>query len=103
MFAEESRYGGPELVYLAQKNTAPQIIIYILATIFLIFMLFTLEGYISTEPEESDDLSARRVLRALIEIPSKITDAIELSINDWGIIYDWISYIFCGINVSLYI
>ena len=75
-----------------------QIIIYILATLFLIFMLFTLEGYISTEPEESDDLSARRVLRALIEIPSKITDAIELSINDWGIIYDWISYIFCGIN-----
>ena len=75
-----------------------QIIIYLLATIFLIFMLFTLEGYIKTESEETEPIWIRRFLRALIEIPSKITNSIELSINDWGIVYDWISYIFCGIN-----
>jgi hypothetical protein len=61
-------------------------------------MLFTLEGYIKTESEETEPIWIRRFLRALIEIPSKITNSIELSINDWGMVYDWISYIFCGIN-----
>ena len=75
-----------------------QIIVYIIATIFLIFMLFTSEGYIQTEPVEDDSSSARRLLRLLFEIPSKITDALNDSRNEWGFIYDMIIYIFCGIN-----
>ena len=71
-----------------------QLIVYILATLFLIFMLFTSEGYIKTEPEDS----SRRLLRSLIQIPSKITDALDESRNEWGFIYDLIIYVFCGIN-----
>ena len=75
-----------------------QIIVYILATMFLIFMLFTSEGYITTESVEPESSSTRRLLRNLIQIPSKITDALEKSRNEWGFIYDMIIYIFCGIN-----
>ena len=72
-----------------------QIIVYILATMFLIFMLFTSEGYTQTESVEDD---SRRLLRFLFEIPSKITDALNDSRNEWEFIYDMIIYIFCGIN-----
>jgi len=70
-----------------------QIIVYMFAVIFLLFMLATLEGYVDTEPEDDT-----RLLRRLISIPSKITDAVDVSINDWGFYYDIIIYAFCGIN-----
>jgi hypothetical protein len=70
-----------------------QIIVYLLAVLLLLFMLATLEGYVGTEPEDDT-----RLLRRLISIPSKITDAVDVSINDWGFYYDIIIYAFCGIN-----
>ena len=75
-----------------------QIIIYIIGTIFLVFMLFTSEGYIGTESIEPEPTTTRRLYRSLIQIPEKITNAIEISINKWGFIYNLISYIFCGLN-----
>ena len=76
-----------------------QIIMYLLATIFLIFMLFTLEGYTRAEQYiETEERRMRRLYRFLIEIPSKITEAIDNSIDKWGGIYDLICYIFCGLN-----
>ena len=75
-----------------------QIIIYILASFFLLFMLFTSEGYIGTESVEPESSYTRRLLRSLIEIPSKITDSLEKSRDEWGFMYDMIIYIFCGIN-----
>ena len=97
-YFKNTKVGFISKIILNIDFTYVQIVIYILATIFLIFMLFTLEGYIKTEPIEEDDSSLRRFLRRLIQIPSKITDAVELSVNEWGDIYDWINYIFCGIN-----
>ena len=78
-----------------------QIAIYLFATIFLIFMLFTLEGYKKAEQyieEEIEERRMRRLYRHLIEIPEKINEAIELSIEEWGDIYDLICYIFCVLN-----
>ena len=76
-----------------------QIFVYGLATIFLIFMLFTLEGYTNTEPIiEEDERRIRRLYRFLIEIPDKITEAIDYSISKWGLIYNIICYIFCALN-----
>ena len=73
-----------------------QILMYLFATIFLIFMLFTLEGY--TKAEIEDERRLRRLLRFLIEIPEKINRAIDSSIDQWGEIYDYICYVFCGLN-----
>ena len=78
-----------------------QIAMYLIATVFLIFMLFTLEGYTKTTPyieEEEEDRRIRRLYRYLIEIPNHINLAIESSIEKWGIVYDFICYIFCGLN-----
>ena len=82
-----------------------QIVMYILATIFLIFMLFTLEGYTKIEPyiEEEEERRLRRLYRYLIEIPDKVSKSIDLSIEKWGRIYDFICYIFCGLNGILII
>ena len=73
---------------------------YIFALIFLIFMLFTLEGYKGIEPiiEEGE---IRRVLRNLLHIPPKIINSINYSIDSWGHIYNYICYIFCGLNAIL--
>ena len=70
---------------------------YIFALIFLIFMLFTLEGYKGIEPIKEEEES-RRVLRNLLQIPPKIINSINSSINSWGNIYNYICYVFCGLN-----
>ena len=86
-----------------------QIIMYLYATIFLIIMLFTLEGYKKVEPIiESDERRRRRlfeisdfnknITRNLIEIPSYITDAIDESISKYGLYYDFINYGFVALN-----
>ena len=77
-----------------------QIIVYLYAVVFLIFMLFTLRGYTSFE-SLSDE--TRRNLRNLISINEKFTNAIDESINEWGRIYDYITYIFCVMNGVLII
>ena len=64
-------------------------------------MLFTLEGYTVSEPiieEAEEERRIRRLYRFLIEIPEKITDAIDQSIHKWGIIYNIICYVFCGLD-----
>ena len=76
-----------------------QLFMYFYALIFLLFMLFTLEGYKGIEPiKEQDGRRMRALLRNLIEIPSKIIDSINVSINEWGNIYNYLNYIFCGLN-----
>ena len=85
-----------------------QIIMYLYATIFLIIMLFTLEGYKKVIPiDESEDERRRRLneipsfnstLRNLIQIPSYITDAIDESISKYGLFYDFINYGFVVLN-----
>ena len=82
-----------------------QILMYLYATIFLIIMLFTLEGYKQVEPVESDEGRRRlyQVLafnntRKLIEIPSYITSAIDESISKYGLYYDFINYGFVTLN-----
>ena len=80
-----------------------QLIIYFYALIFLIFMLFTLEGYKGIEPiiEEGQDRRVRILFQNFIQIPDKIEEAINLSINKWGNIYDYICYAFAALNVIL--
>ena len=82
-----------------------QFIMYFYALIFLLFMLATLEGYKGIEPiiEQAEERRIRLLLRNLIEIPNKILDAISVSINKWGQIYNYINYIFCGLNGILII
>ena len=82
-----------------------QFIMYFYALIFLIFMLATLEGYKGIEPiiEQEEERRIRLLLRNLIEIPNKILDAISESVNNWGEIYNYINYIFCGLNAILII
>ena len=78
-----------------------QFLMYFFALIFLIFMLFTLEGYKGIEVIGDDEEEERRIrilLRSLIEIPSKITRAIDVSIDRWGNVYNYICYIFCSLN-----
>ena len=68
-------------------------------------MLATLEGYKGIKPiiEQAEERRIRLLLRNLIEIPNKILDAISVSINKWGQIYNYINYIFCGLNGILII
>ena len=77
-----------------------QFIMYFYALIFLLFMLFTLEGYKGIEAiiEDEEERRIRVLLRNLLQIPSKILNAIEVSVNKWGEIYNYINYIFCGLN-----
>ena len=80
-----------------------QYFMYIYAVIFLVIMLFTLEGYKKIEPIlESDERRRRRLFeyekRKLIEIPSYITDAIDESISKYGVYYDFINYGFVILN-----
>ena len=85
-----------------------QIIMYLYATVFLIIMLFTLEGYKKVEPIiESIEEAKRRLYeicsfnktkRNLIEIPGYITDAIDESISKYGLYYDFINYGFVALN-----
>ena len=75
-----------------------QIIIYCMAVIFLVFMLFTLEGYTQAEPIIEEERRLRILYRNLIQIPDKITEAIDYSISKWGRIYDIICYSFCGLD-----
>ena len=85
-----------------------QIIMYLYATVFLIIMLFTLEGYKKVEPIiESRDEEKRRLYeifsfsktrRNLIEIPTYITDSIDESISKYGLYYDFINYGFVALN-----
>ena len=81
-----------------------QIIMYLYATAFLMIMLFTLEGYTGIEPVDESSASLRRLsglspkFRKLIEIPSYITDAIDKSIDQYGLIYDFINYGFVALN-----
>ncbi len=82
-----------------------QILMYLYATVFLLIMLCTLEGYKKIEPVvESED---RRRLsqipsifnsRKLLEFPSYITDAIDESISKYGLYYDCINYGFAALN-----
>ena len=81
--------------------TYVQMLIYCFAVIFIIFMLFTLEGYTDAEPiieDAGDERRLRRLQRYLIEIPEKITNAIDSSISRWGTIYNFICYTFCGLD-----
>ena len=83
-----------------------QFIMYFFALIFLLFMLFTLEGYKGIEAileEEEEERRLRILLRNLIEIPSKISNAIEFSIEKWGDVYNYICYFFCALNGILII
>jgi len=80
-----------------------QYFMYIYAVIFLIIMLFTLEGYKKIEPIiESGEERRRRLLennmRKLIEIPSHISNAIDESISKYGLYYDFINYGFVILN-----
>ena len=85
-----------------------QIIMYLYATIFLIIMLFTLEGYKKVEPVNEPGERRRRLneiptfnnstVRNLIQIPSYITDAIDESISKYGVYYDFINYGFVVLN-----
>ena len=81
-----------------------QILMYLYATAFLMIMLFTLEGYTGIEPvdESSESTIKTPVLspntRKWIEIPLYITDAIDKSINKYGLIYDFIDYGFVALN-----
>ncbi len=85
-----------------------QIIMYLYATVFLIIMLFTLEGYKKIEPIIESDGRRRRLTeilpafnnttRKLIQIPSSITDAIDESISKYGVYYDFIDYGFVALN-----
>ena len=81
-----------------------QIIMYLIATALLIIMLFTLEGYTGIEPVIESNENLRRLsnispsIRILVEIPSYITQAIEGSINKYGLIYDFIDYGFVFLN-----
>ena len=78
-----------------------QLIMYFYALFFLLFMLFTLEGYKGIEPiieEETEERRIRLLLRNLVQIPSKIVDAIEVSTDKWRNIYNYICYFFCGLN-----
>ncbi len=77
-----------------------QIIVYLYAVVFLIFMLFTLRGYTTFESLRDE---TRRNLRNLISINEKFTNAIDESIKEWGRIYDYITYIFCVMNGVLII
>ena len=85
-------------IILSFNYNIVQIVMYLLATIFLILMLFTLEGYIKTEQYIEEERRLRRLYRFLIEIPEKVTEAIDSSIEKWGGIYDTICYIICGLN-----
>ena len=78
-----------------------QYLMYIYALIFLIFMLFTLEGYKGIEPIKEEDEGRRRLLRFLVHTPSKILNSINSSIDSWGNIYNYICYVFCGLNAIL--
>ena len=83
-----------------------QFLMYFFALIFLIFMLFTLEGYKGIEAileEEEEERRLRILLRNLIEIPSKISNAIEFSIEKWGDVYNYICYFFFALNGILII
>ena len=82
-----------------------QIIMYLYATIFIIIMLFTLEGYTKVEPIIEPSESIRRLsdfssntIRNLIEIPLYVNEAIDKSINKYGYIYDCINYGFVALN-----
>ena len=81
-----------------------QIIMYLLATGFLLIMLFTLEGYTGIEPVIESNERLRRLsnisptMRKLVEIPSYITQAIDKSINKYGLMYDFIDYGFVALN-----
>ena len=82
-----------------------QIIMYLYATAFLMIMLFTLEGYTGIEPVDESSERIRRLsslsptVRKLIEIPSYITQAIDESINKYGLMYNFINYGFAILNV----
>jgi inositol 1,4,5-triphosphate receptor type 3 len=82
-----------------------QILMYLYATIFLIIMLFTLEGYKKIEPiVESEDRRRLNQIpiisnsRKLLELPSYITDAIDESISKYGLYYDFVNYGFVVLN-----
>ncbi len=74
-----------------------QLFVYMCAVVFNILMIFTLQGYKGIEENEVAD-TRRRNLRSLIHVPQKITDGIDLSIKDWGVVYDIIAYIFVALN-----
>ena len=63
--------------------TYVQLFIYFYAFIFIIFMLFTLEGYKGIEPilDEGEDRRIQLLLMNLIQIPNKIDQAIDLSLT----------------------
>ena len=69
-----------------------QTIVYLYAVLFLIIMLCTLKGYTNIHPSNS------RRLRNLIAIKQEFLDAIDKSIDNWGIIYDYLSYIYTALN-----
>ena len=99
-YFKNTKVGCISKIILSINYIYIQIIMYVYAVIFLIIMLFTLEGYKKIEPIKSDD--SRRLteslLRNLIEIPSSITNAIDESIQKYGIYYDFINYIFVALN-----
>ena len=74
-----------------------QIVVYIYAVLFAIFLLYTLKGYTQIEVNDSSRL------RNLISIQSKFSNAIDESIKDWGHIYNLIDYIYCALNAILII
>ena len=82
-----------------------QIIMYVYAIIFLIIMLVTLEGYTKIEPVIESSESVRRLsslspktMRNLIEIPFYINEAIDKSINKYGLMYECINLGFVVLN-----
>ena len=75
-----------------------QIFMYIFALLFIMFMLSTLEGYKGIEPIIDEKEERRRNLRNLMYIPPKIINSLNLSIDSWGDIYNYICYVFCSLN-----
>lgn len=78
-----------------------QIFVYLYAVIFNILMIVTLQGY--KEIEENSTADTRRNLRELLTPSSKIENGIDLSIDDWGMIYDTLAYVFVVLNGILII
>ena len=60
-------------------------------------MLITLKDYTDILPDKSSRL------RNLITIKQEFLDAIDESINNWGIVYDYLSYIYTALNGILII
>ena len=79
-----------------------QIFVYLYAVIFNVLMIVTLQGYKEIEENSIAD-TRRRNLLELITSSSKIENGIDLCIDDWGVIYDTLAYIFVALNGILII